>query len=44
MSYSEYRDITPPEEDYTKECTECGEPHLNKGNYCSLACASESMR
>jgi hypothetical protein len=27
-----------------KNCDECGEPHQNKGFYCSLQCASESMR
>ena len=40
---SEYRDITPPENELDKECPECGSPHANKGAYCSLHCASTSM-
>lgn len=40
----EYRDLLPPENEYNKECAECGTPHVNNGNYCSLLCANESMR
>ena len=40
---SEYRDLDPPQNELDKECPECGEPHKNTGNFCSLICANASM-
>jgi hypothetical protein len=39
-----YDFLNPANEMNDKECAECSEPHANKGSYCSLACANESMR
>ena len=38
-----YDFLNPDNDLKNKECAECGQPHANKGNYCSLHCANASM-